>query len=256
MINRIIRFVKRKDWRGFSIIKKAGILSLFSLKPWYVWNKYPDLTLRALELDQNELCNDNQVMEAVFKSKYGTSNGKVLMTLREMINIHRLVSKAVELPGDLAEIGVYQGGSAIIICKAKGDKTLHLFDTFEGLPAPDSKIDTLLEGDMNNTSLDFVKKRLINYRNVNFYPGVFPETSDPVKNNAFCFVNLDTDIYESTKKCLEFFYPRCVKGGVILTHDYNDSRTPGVKLAFDEFFYSLPEIVIELWDTQAMIVKC
>ena len=34
----------------------------------------------------------------------------------------------------MAEVGVYQGVSAKLICEAKGDKELHVFDTFEGLP--------------------------------------------------------------------------------------------------------------------------
>ena len=37
----------------------------------------------------------------------------------------------------MAEVGVYQGVSAKLICEAKGDKELHLFDTFEGLPDPE-----------------------------------------------------------------------------------------------------------------------
>ena len=35
-----------------------------------------------------------------------------------------------KLSGDIAEVGVYRGGSAMIICEAKGNKKLHLFDTF------------------------------------------------------------------------------------------------------------------------------
>ena len=35
-----------------------------------------------------------------------------------------------KVPGDIAEVGVYKGGSAKIICSAKGDRALYLFDTF------------------------------------------------------------------------------------------------------------------------------
>jgi O-methyltransferase len=254
MIGKIIHFIKRKDWRGFSILKKAGILGLYALKPLYTWKRYPELTLQALELDRNDLCINHGQINNIFDIKYGNGT-KVLMTLREMINIYRLVDKTLELPGDLAEVGVYQGGSAKIICEAKGNKPLHLFDTFEGLPSPDETIDKLVKGDMHNTSLELVKHNLNGYEDVNFYKGYFPDTAGPVKDKSFSFVNLDTDIYESTKSCLEFFYPRMEKQGVLLTHDYNDTRTPGVKKAFDEYFGSKPEYVIELWDTQAMIIK-
>ena len=33
------------------------------------------------------------------------------------------------LPGDFAEVGCFQGASTRLICEAKGDKTLHVFDT-------------------------------------------------------------------------------------------------------------------------------
>lgn len=244
-----------KDWKGFSVWTKAKILAKFSLRPWHTWNKYPELVLRGLELDRNELCNDMAILNSIMEIKYHSKTCNTLMSLREMLNIYDLVGQTRNLKGDMAEVGVYQGGSARLICEAKGDKTLHLFDTWEGLPPVDAEKDLLAEGDMNNTSLDLVKFNLKAYENLNFYKGMFPDTAGPVVDKEFCFVNLDTDLYEGTKACLEFFYPRTVKGGIIITHDYNDTRTPGVMEAFDEFFESKPEFVFAHWDTQAMIVK-
>ncbi len=34
--------------------------------------------------------------------------------------------------GDIAEVGVFRGGTARVICEAMGERKLHLFDTFEG----------------------------------------------------------------------------------------------------------------------------
>ena len=55
----------------------------------------------------------------------------------EAYYIFMAVKRTQKVPGDIAEVGVYKGGSAKIICSAKGDKSLHLFDTFEGLPKVD-----------------------------------------------------------------------------------------------------------------------
>ena len=66
---------------------------------------------------------------------------------------------------------------------------------------------------------------------------------------------MDGDIYESTLEGLRFFYPRMNKGGIILSHDYCSLGFPGVKRAFDEFMSDKPEPVIELWDSQALVVK-
>jgi predicted O-methyltransferase YrrM len=98
-----------------------------------------------------------------------------------------------------------------------------------------------------------VREYLNTERNVFFYKGIFPSTSEPVKDRSFSLVNLDVDTYESTKKCLEFFYSRMSPGGIILSHDY--ITAPGVMKAFDEFFFEKPEPVIETAGSQCLVVK-
>src|SRR4051812_43432638 len=66
-----------------------------------------------------------------------------LLLASEAFILHSVSSSVGRLPGDFAEVGVYQGASARILCEIKGDRQLHLFDTFEGLPAataPDRKV--------------------------------------------------------------------------------------------------------------------
>ena len=158
------------------------------------------------------------------------------------------------VPGDIAEVGVYKGGSAKIICSVKGDKHLHLFDTFEGLPHVD-EIDMVwpfYEGKFA-ASYDHVRNYLKHDTNVSFYKGIFPATSGPVKDKTFSLVNLDVDCYESTKQCLEFFYSRMSPGGIILSHDY--MTAPGVKKAFDDFFEGRAEPVLETAGSQCLVVK-
>jgi hypothetical protein len=58
------------------------------------------------------------------------------MSVDEGYIIYSAVHSSAKVEGDLAEVGVFRGQSARIICEAKGDKTLHLFDTFQGLPTP------------------------------------------------------------------------------------------------------------------------
>ena len=52
----------------------------------------------------------------------------------EAYQIFFSVLRTRKIDGDLAEVGVYCGGSAKLICEAKGDSALHLFDTFNGIP--------------------------------------------------------------------------------------------------------------------------
>lgn len=178
----------------------------------------------------------------------------MLLFDNEAYQIYMAAKASAKIYGDIAEVGVYKGASAKIIAQVKGKKSLHLFDTFEGLPEI-SKIDNpeqFYKGKFVVTFED-VKKYLKKYPNVFFYKGLFPQTAGPVKNKTFSFVNLDVDLYESTKNCLEFFYPRMTKGGIIISHDYIDAA--GVKKAVDEFFRDKPETVLELSGSQCLIVK-
>jgi O-methyltransferase len=172
----------------------------------------------------------------------------------EAYHIYMATKQTQKVPGEIAEVGVYRGGSAKIICSAKGDKALHLFDTFEGLPKVD-EIDMVwpfYEGKFA-ASYDSVRKYLEDDSNVHFYKGIFPGTSDPVKDKTFSFVNLDVDCYESTKQCLDFFYTRMNPGGIIISHDY--ITAPGVKKAFDDFFEGKAEPVLETAGSQCLVVK-
>ena len=129
----------------------------------------------------------------------------------------------------------------------------HLFDTFdEGMPEPQSILDGDLRKGQTKASLKEVKKNLKNYKNIYFYKGVFPKSAKGIRSKSFSLVNLDVDLYQSTRDCLDFFYPKMVRGGIILTHDYTFIA---VKTAFDEFFYDKPEYIVRLADTQTMVIK-
>src|SRR6187200_2880487 len=59
-----------------------------------------------------------------------------MVTNNEMFIVQSLALGLLKLPGDFVEVGIYQGSTAKVICEAKGEKRLHLCDTFEGLPEP------------------------------------------------------------------------------------------------------------------------
>jgi hypothetical protein len=110
-----------------------------------------------------------------------------------------------------------------------------LFDTFAGHPKSKiGKYDLHQTEGKHAANIDDVKARLSKYPNVFFHQGIFPETSGPAKDNKFCFVNLDTDLYQGTYDGLEFFVPRMNTGGVIVVHDA--PGIPGVACAIIDYF--------------------
>ena len=175
----------------------------------------------------------------------------------EAFMIYSIVKTQSTIEGDLAEVGVYQGGSAKLICEVKKGKKLYLFDTFKGLPDV-SNDDTHFgqkkwyDNEFSDTSVESIKELLKKYDDVHIVKGIFPESGKEIVDKKFCFVHLDVDLYKSTIDSLRFFFPKMVQGGIILIHDYHSD---GIQKAFAEFRTENQIQVIELTGSQAMIIK-
>ena len=170
----------------------------------------------------------------------------------EAYSICALVRRTAKVPGDIAEVGVYRGGSARLICEEKGPRGLHLFDTFEGLPQVTEWDAKFRQGGFAS-SFDQVQKYLKPFPEVRFHKGMFPETAQHLGDLRFSFVHLDVDLYESTRSGLQWFYPRMSSGAVLVSHDYTIAA--GVRKAIDEFMLDKPGCLIELSGSQVAFVK-
>ena len=175
-----------------------------------------------------------------------------LLSCDEAFVLQALARAQVGLGGDFAEVGVFEGASARLLAEVKGANTLHLFDTFEGLPQPGKREGRFTKG-MFDARIDTVRSRLAPYDRISFHQGFFPETARPVAARRFSFVHLDVDLESSTLAALDFFYDRMVPGGIIVTHDF--STIPGVARAFERFLGNRREKVIELPTSQAFVIK-
>ena len=190
------------------------------------------------------------VLAAIRAARRGRES---LLSGNEAFTVFSLARAQAALDGDMAEVGVYQGVSAKLISMASDGGSLHLFDTYAGLPDVDADEYGRMRKGHYAASLPSVQAYLADRPNVSFYQGLFPDTAGPVEDRRFSFVHLDVDLKSSTLGCLEFFYPRMVPGGIILTHDY--SYLDGVRAAYAEFLADRPERPIELPSSQAMLVK-
>nr|WP_254070452.1 TylF/MycF family methyltransferase [Acidisphaera sp. L21] len=78
---------------------------------------------------------DNRILVAIRSARQGRES---LLSGNEAFTLFSMARAQSNLPGSMAELGVYQGCSAKIISMASENVDLHLFDTFEGLPEPGS----------------------------------------------------------------------------------------------------------------------
>jgi len=144
--------------------------------------------------------------------------------------------------GEVIEMGVYRGGSAAaigwILRRARLERTVHLFDTFGGMP-PTMDLDTHEEFDFSDTSVSAVTEslnRVVPKFPFRLHPGLFSEMLRDVSQSHFCFAHIDADLYQSVREACEFVYPRMDVGGIMLFDDYAAPSCPGAMRAVDEFF--------------------
>jgi O-methyltransferase len=171
--------------------------------------------------------------------------------------LRSLLSLVEGLPGDTAECGAYQGAASWLICdKFKDtDKTHFVFDSCEGLSAP-SPVDGdyWSEGDLCSGE-EVLRERLSAFPRARVCKGWIPDGFHEAAARRFCFVHIDVDLYQPTLDSIEFFYPRMVPGGIILSDDYGFTTCPGARRAFDAYMSDKPEKIVHVPTGQAFIIK-
>ena len=148
-------------------------------------------------------------------------------------NLYSEILMVKDVEGDFAEIGVFQGSTSQLIRLVVPERTLHCFDTFEGIAKADPSIDKHKDGEFA-VSLEKVKAKLGNSDKIKYHVGLFP---DSFKGNSakFAFVHCDLDTYFGTKATLETMFPYLETGGTILFDDYRWIACPGVEKAVHEW---------------------
>jgi hypothetical protein len=180
-------------------------------------------------------------------------NKKQFYTLKKILD-----EVAIErIEGDIIECGVYRGatllGMGIYSKKIGLDKKIYGLDSFQGFPDPSDQDklrngeipDAAVSGYFGDTSYQYVFKKIqcLDLANITLVRGYFEESLPKIKDQQYCLVHLDCDLYNSYKTCLEYLYNKVLPGGYIIfdEYDYSDAVYPGAKKAIDEFLMDKPE---------------
>lgn len=196
--------------------------------------KLPDFS-RAFEYENN-----------FYLSCDNTRFGKILAH-------YELFKMTRDLPGSIVECGVYKGASFARFAGFRnifGNPFSHKligFDTFGKFPETKYKDDKkyrkrLIDGSGEQSiSTDQLLKVFKNKgidKNVELIEGdavkTIPEYLKKNPHLKISLLNLDVDIYEPSVTILKYFWPRIVKGGVLILDDYG--VFPGETKAVDDFF--------------------
>lgn len=153
---------------------------------------------------------------------------------------HFLIKETLDVPGDIAEFGVWKGGMAMWIqsllmyYNQHHSKKLFLFDAFTHFPSTDKSIkDSLIHPIThylfeNTFSLDTVISNFykfnLNHNNLVFVPGLFQQTCPHVGIQKLSILRIDCDYYEPTLHVLNSHYFHIQKGGYIVIDDFNNEH--------------------------------
>jgi O-methyltransferase len=168
-----------------------------------------------------------------------------------------------DLPGDVAEFGVYRAGCAQMILGTVGlapGTRYHLFDTFAGIPdheLTEREQDEGYVGRLADTSVEYVEQRLASWRDaLVFHAGDVFDTVPKAEIEDLSLVHMDLNASAPTKVALEYAYPRLVPGGAIVFDDHGwDPVSYEQRDVIDEYCRPLPENLIALPSGQALLIK-
>ena len=178
------------------------------------------------------------------------------LRLSNTYELSKLVEKK-KIKGAFVECGAWKGGCSAIMAfiaeKAKSNRKIWLFDSFEGMPEATSidgeeakklsknKFGGKLEpvgtnlAEIKDCEEILFNRLKLNRDNIIIRKGWFQHALPKAKEEIgpIAILRIDADWYESTKYCLENLFDNVVSNGYVIIDDYN--YYPGCNHAIDEF---------------------
>jgi O-methyltransferase len=194
-----------------------------------------------------------------FERAYAAGSGRTLVSRDRCYVLWCTLHQALNLGGDLVELGVFRGGAALVTATTMRERDdmrpLHLVDSFAGMPRTTDGVDRLQEGDLAGTSAEEVRAVLAPFPWARVHEGLIPDILTEVDAERIAWAHIDVDIYAAVRDSIEWVYPRMTPGGTIVFDDYGFPSCPGARRAVDEFFAGRPEAPLCLPTGQCLIVK-
>lgn len=189
--------------------------------------------------------------------------------LKRFLAHNELFLKTLEVPGDIAELGVFRGLGLMTwanlleaYCIGDRTKTVYGFDNWNGFVKFDNEDGSqqenaykVLGGFSCGEYLDELENAINIYDADRFIPwkdriklvtgNIEESVPNFVEKNPgvrFSLVHFDCDLYKPTKVALEYLWPILSRGGIMLFDEYSIPDWAGETKAVDEFIEDKPNI--------------
>jgi len=178
-----------------------------------------------------------------------------MMTYSQLIGVLTHLQDVLErgIPGAIVELGCNVGTTSIYIRKLldlyKSDKEYHVYDSWEGLPAPHQKDENYKERKFRQgackTSMEQFKYNFMirGLKEPTIHSGWFKEIPDEEYPEQICFAFFDGDFYTSIIDSFSKTYHKVHKGGIFIIDDCGWDILPGCELACLEFLSEKKEML-------------
>lgn len=212
---------------------------------------------RLVTSDYKKHLHDAAFMDVWREAKHNT-----LVDVLRLHELWSLVGQSAKLDaGAILEVGVWRGGSALILARAmerNGIKdTLYLADTFAGVVKAGVNDKAYVGGEHADTSEDHVAALMKRHGIARFelLRGMFPEDTADRVTGPLRMVHVDVDVYQGAKDIVEWAYPRLVPLGIVVFDDYGFKSTVGVTKLGEEYEKDPRFMFVHNWNGHAVLFK-
>lgn len=199
------------------------------------------------------------LLDTEFIENYALAFSRTLIDQYRAFELWQIALQQRNVPGDYLEVGVWKGGSALLLGKSIGNanKVLYLADTFAGVVNSGVHDSTYINGEHADADVEDVKVFLGANLVIPFkvLVGNFPTATGHLVSEKLALVHIDVDVYESGKQILEWCTPRMSPDGVIIFDDYGFLSTNGITKLVDEITNRGEFLVIYNLNGHAILVK-
>jgi len=173
-----------------------------------------------------------------------------------------VMNELVNVPGDFAEVGVFQGTlfKRIVAVAQVLHRKAHAFDSFVGMDEPTAMdAGKYPKGDLSSGGKENFRRIILNsirqHRDVSLdtnqqagvetdairddifslWDGYVPECLEKCPVTQFAFIYIDLDHHDPTQQAIEWAWPRMVEGGLLGFDDYFPGRQKLASPPIDAF---------------------